>query len=225
MMMGTIAAQDLLWFAVRVKRTQIGGVRTITVGGDFEAYKARNGQVRKRRVLGTGDRVFLPEHLLRRAGFEVFLPIEKKSKRKNRFSKDRHMVSYPLLVDWLFVGVPAGYDAQSGRTPDHRIADLLKLDVVTGLMGLGGKPALIPQRKIHAMMRQWGGGALSAQMHRWSRSDVPFAPGDQIRVIAGPWADLESKIIGVSGASVKVMAQMFGRDFPVEFHAQDIEKV
>lgn len=223
-MMAKIEAEHLIWFAVRVKRTQIGGVRTVTVGGQFESYKNRKGQMRKRRIDGTGDRVFLPEHLLRRAGFEVFLPIEKKSKRKNRFSNDRHMVSYPKLVDWLFVGVAAEFDPVTGETPDHRIAKLLELGVVTGLMGVNGKPAIIPQRDVHAMMRRWGGGELSAPMHRWSKADVPFVAGDRIRVIEGPWADLETKVISVTGGAVKAMVSLFGRNFQAEFSEQAIEK-
>lgn len=108
MMMGKIEAQEMQWFACRVKRKQMGGIRTVTVGGEFEAYRDRAGRVRKRRVDGTGDRVFLPEHLLRRAGFEVFLPVKKVLRRKNRFSPDKVLVSQPLLVDWMFVGWPVG---------------------------------------------------------------------------------------------------------------------
>lgn len=212
-MMGRIEAQDRQWFAVRVKRKQVGGIGKATVGGEFEAYRDRQGRVRKRRVEGTGRRVFLPEHILRRSGFDVFLPVKKVMKRRNRFSPDRICVSQPLLVDWMFVGWPVG---------QSRWGDLMALDVVSGVMGTGGRPVSLPERRILQLMRQWGGGHLDAQAQQRLKAAQALKPGDVARIVAGPLQDHELRVLDVSGPSVKGLMSMLGGDIPVEVRADQL---
>ncbi len=215
-MIGKIEAQEMQWFACRVKRKQVGGIRTVTVGGEFEAYRDRTGRVRKRRVDGTGERVFLPEHLLRRAGFEVFLPVKKVLRRKNRFSPDKVFVSQPLLVDWMFVSWPVG---------ENRWHDLMELDVVTGVMGTGGHPVEIPPARVMRLMRQWGGGHLSPECHRYLKTGCEFAAGDTVRVVAGPLDGQEVRVVDASDSSVLALLNILGGEIEVEIRADLVESV
>lgn len=216
MLMGKIEAQEMQWFACRVKRKQVGGIRTVTVGGEFEDYRDRSGRARKRRVDGTGSRVFLPEHLLRRSGFEVFLPVKKVLRRKNRFSPEKALVTQPLLVDWLFVGWPVG---------ECRWNDLMGLDVVTGVMGTGGRPVGIPAARMMQLMRQWGGGELSPGCFRFLKTGCEFAPGDTVRVVAGPLDGQEVRVVDVSGPSVRALLNILGGEVQVEIRADVLEAV
>lgn len=216
MMMEKIDVPDLQWFACRVKRKQVGGIRTITIGGEFEPYRDRQGRDRLRRVNGTGDRVFLPEHILRRAGFEVFLPVKKVQRRKNRFGPEKVFVSQPLLVDWVFVGWPVGAD---------RWHDLMALDVVTGVMGTGGRPVEIPPVRVMRLMRQWGGGHLSPECHRYLKAGGEFTIGDTVRVVAGPLDGQEVRVVDVSGPSVRVLLNILGGDVEVEIQSGVLEAV
>lgn len=214
--MQKIEAQEMQWFAVRVKRKQVGGIRTITIGGEFEAYRDRKGRARKRRVDGTGDRVFLPEHILRRAGFEVFLPVKKVLRRKNRFTPEKHLVSQPLLVDWLFVGWPVG---------ESRWHDLMDLDVVTGVMGTGGRPVYIPPARVMRLMRQWGGGHLSPACHRYMQTRCEFAAGDTVRVAVGPLEGVHVRVIDVTGPTVKAALDILGGEVVTEIRSDVLEAV
>ena len=216
MMMGMIIAQDMQWFAVRVKRKQAGGIRTVTVGGEFEAYRDRAGCIRKRRVDGTGNRVFLPEHILRCAGFEVFLPVKKVLRRKNRFSPDKVLVSQPLLVDWLFVGWPVG---------QSRWHELMDLDVVTGVMGTGGRPVEISPKRVMRLMRQWGGGQLSRECHRYLKTGCEFAAGDTARVVSGPLDGVHVRIVDVAGPTVKAALDILGGEVVTEIRSDVLETV
>ena len=207
MLMGKIEAQEMQWFACRVKRKQVGGIRTVTVGGSFETYRDRAGHVRKRRVHGTGDRVFLPEPILRRAGFEVFMPVKKTLRRKNRFSPEKVLVSQPLLVDWMFVGWPIG---------ENRWHHLMELDVVTGVMGTGGRPVYIPPARVVRLMRQWGGGHLSPECHRMANSFVAYSAGDMFKVPDGPFENFDFTVVDVTSKFVRGIIDIFGRETPLE---------
>lgn len=201
-------AAPLQWFAVRVRGG--GGLRQATVGGTYEGYRDRAGSARKRRVTGTGQKVFLPEHLLRRAGFEVFLPVKKDWRRKNRFAPDKVLVARPLLADWLFVGWAQGI---------NRWEALMALDVVAGVMGTGGRPVSLPERQIHELMRRWGGGQLEARLHHRVQAVQRLRRGDLARVVEGPLADQSLRVMEVNGPSVKGLIEMLGGPIPVEMPA------
>ncbi|MBR9651901.1 transcription termination/antitermination protein NusG [Thalassovita aquimarina] len=213
MMMEKIEAQGMVWLLVRIKRRQVGGIRTVTVGGDFETYRDRAGRARQRRITGTGDRVFLPEHLLRRAGFEVFLPVKKVWRRKNRFSPERVCVAQPLLVDWMFVGWPAD---------QNRWADLMALDVVMGVMGTGGRPIVMKPATVISLMRRWGGGMLSPECHQMVKRSHEFEAGQVARIAAGPFQDFEAKVVEVDGPNIRVMLDLFGRETPAQFDWREL---
>ncbi len=207
MKMAKLHTPEFQWFACRVKRKQLGGIRSVTVGGDFEAYRDRSGRMRKRRVNGTGSRVFLPEHLLRRAGFEVFLPVKKVLRRKNRFTPEKTHVTQPLLADWLFVGWRADID---------RWNELMDLEVISGVMGTGGRPAAIPSDRVARLMRQWGGGRLSRECKKMAEQPQPYNPGEVVKVPDGPFVDFDFKIVDVTARAARGVINIFGRETPLE---------
>lgn len=214
MHMGEIKAQEMQWFACRIKRKQVGAIRSVMVGGEYEAYRDRAGHLRKRRVEGTGHRVFLPEEILRRSGFEVFLPVKKVLRQKNRFSPNKVYVSQPLLVDWLFVGWPVG---------KSRWYELMELDVVTGVMGTGGCPLEISSARMMRLMRRWGGGQLSPECYRQTKVNCEYAAGETVRVIAGPLDGQEVKVVDVSGQSVRALLSILGGEVEVEIRSEVLE--
>ncbi|WP_157973495.1 transcription termination/antitermination protein NusG [Tropicimonas sp. IMCC34043] len=97
---------------------------------------------------GTGHREFLPEVVLRRAGFEVFLPVKKVWRRKSRVSAEKVLIRMPLVPGWIFVGIDGGV---------ARWADLMATGVVAGVIGTGGRPLRVGLRVILDLMRRWGG--------------------------------------------------------------------
>ena len=63
--MASVTAREVQWFAVRMKPNASGGPRTAIVDVEKEQYINRAGQKSWRKVKGTGNRVFLPEHLMK----------------------------------------------------------------------------------------------------------------------------------------------------------------
>lgn len=212
MMMERIVAPQPIWLLVRVKRHQIGPVKQITVGGEFESYKDRRGLSRQRRIRGTGKRVFLPEHLLRKAGFEVFLPVEWKWRKANRFSKEKVQVCYPKLVDWMFVAITSDDDW-------HR---LMSMDVVLRVMGSGGRPTVLKSSVIVALMERWGGGQLSAHCHEMVKRKSEFDVGDEVEICVGPFQGFPAKVSEIGGSELKVVMSVFGRDTLASFQADQL---
>lgn len=213
--MSNIEATEMQWFAVRMKPKQNGGVRTAVVNVEMENYTNRAGKPAKRRVKGSGKKVFVPELLLRRAGFEVFLPVKMVWRVKNSFTKEKHLVAVPLLVDWMFVGWLVG---------EGRWLELMSFDVVAGVMGTGGRPIQIPERRVLRLMHQWGGGQLSAELHQYMKIGNKYKIGDLVRVVNGPLGGQEVRVKDIKGPSVKAVLNILGGDVELEIRADLLER-
>lgn len=208
--MSRIVVDGLEWYAVRMVAPGNGHRRTAKIGGEKERFKDRSGQTRQRRKAGTGTRVFVPELILKRRGFEVFLPVKKVWRKCHRYTAQRELVAYPLVADWMFIGWPAG---------ESRWHELDQLGVVTGVLGSGGRPSRVRAQTIHRLMSLWGDGVPPA-LRREVASQV--AAGDQVTILSGPFEDFSGPVIDCDSEGARVMLNLFGRETPVAF---DLGKV
>ena len=202
-MMGAVGVRELGWYAVRLKQRQNGGRRTTVLGAEFETYRSRSGRMCKRQIKGSGDRVFVPEYLLQKSGFEVFLPVKKKWCKVSRFKSEKELRSFPLLAGWLFVGWPRG---------ENRFHELVDMDVVAGVMGAGGCPVMISDEEVRGMMRRYGANKCQDRDLAGRR----VAKGDLVRVDAGPFDGKSFRVVETTAGSVKGVLALFGRDVVVE---------
>lgn len=202
-MMGAVGARELGWYAVRLKQRQNGGRRTTVMGAEFETYRSRSGQMCKRRIKGSGDRVFVPEYLLQKSGFEVFLPVKKKWCKVSRFKSEKELRSFPLLAGWLFVGWPK---------IENRFHELVAMDVVAGVMGAGGCPVMISDEDVRGMMRRYG--ARKCQNRELAVPRV--ARGDLVRVDAGPFEGMSFRVVETTAGSVRGVLALLGRDADID---------
>ncbi|WP_407497025.1 transcription termination/antitermination protein NusG [Pseudooceanicola sp. MF1-13] len=218
--MTSLTAREVQWFAVRMKPNASGGPRTAIVDVEKEQYINRAGQKSWRKVKGTGNRVFLPEHLMKRAGFEVFLPVKKVLRIKNRFTKEKHLVSVPLLADWMFVGLPI-VETEYGRgVPAWK--KLMELDVVAGVMGTGGKPIQMSDATVMRLMRQFSSGRVPSEVKRRVAARRVFGVGDVAKVVHGPFEDFDFRIVEVGESSAKGVVNLFGRDNLMELGLENL---
>jgi transcription antitermination factor NusG len=203
-----------------MKPNASGGPRTAIVDVEKEQYINRAGQKSWRKVKGTGNRVFLPEHLMKRAGFEVFLPVKKVLRFKNRFTKEKHLVSVPLLADWMFVGLPI-VETEYGRgVPGWK--KLMELDVVAGVMGTGGRPIQMSDSTVMRLMRQFSSGRVPSEVKRRVAARRVFGVGDVAKVVHGPFEDFDFKIVEVGDSSAKGVVNLFGRDNLMELGLENL---
>jgi transcription antitermination factor NusG len=212
------AVQDIQWFAVRMRPRPNGGTKTAIIDVEKEQYVNRAGLRAYRKVKGTGRRVFLPEHVLKRAGFEVFLPVKKVWRTKNRFTKEKHLVSVPLLADWMFVGWELGSGAREEGAPSWKV--LMELDVVAGVMGTGGRPIQMSDKAMMRLMRQFGGKHVPSVVKRRLAAKRKFGSGDVARVIDGPLEGQDVRIVEISGPSAKAVLNILGGDVEVEIDSE-----
>ncbi|MDP3970509.1 MAG: transcription termination/antitermination protein NusG [bacterium] len=139
--------------------------------------------------------------------FSVLVPTEKKIKIKNG---KRKVVTEKIFPGYVLVEMIVTDDSWYvvRNTPN-----------VTGFVGSGTTPTPISEEEVKELQRRMGIEQPSMKMD--------FDKGDPIRIIDGPFKDMEGKVSDVDDVrgKVKVLVSMFGRETPVELDPLQVKKI
>jgi transcriptional antiterminator NusG len=96
---------------------------------------------------------------------------------------------------------------------------------VTGFVGSGAKPTPLSRAEVEDIL---GVGKVEGPVaERKARPRLEFETGEQVRVVAGPFADFNGAIseIDVDRSKLKVLVNIFGRETPVELEFGQVAKL
>jgi transcriptional antiterminator NusG len=95
---------------------------------------------------------------------------------------------------------------------------------VTGFVGGGAKPTPLSRKDVETFLgvKDEVGG-----VEKKARPRLEFDVGEQVRVVAGPFADFNGAIseINVDQSKLKVLVNIFGRETPVELEFGQVAKL
>jgi len=139
--------------------------------------------------------------------YNVLVPTEKKIKIKNG---KRKVITEKIFPGYVLVEMIVTDDSWYvvRNTPN-----------VTGFVGSGTTPTPISEEEVKELQRRMGIDKPTMK--------VDFAVSDPVRIVDGPFKDLEGKIAEVDEVrgKVKVLVSMFGRETPVELDPLQIKKL
>lgn len=139
--------------------------------------------------------------------FNVIVPTEKKVKVKGgkRVTEEEKIYPGYVLVD-MIVTDDSWYVVRN--TPR-----------VTGFVGAGVFPVPLDQKEVDELFRRMGNEA--------PRHAIDIRPGESVKIIDGPFKDLEGKISELDDerGKVKVLVSLFGRETPVELDFLQVNKI
>lgn len=139
--------------------------------------------------------------------FDVVIPTEKQIKVKGGKRVEVEERVYPgyILVD-MIVDDDSWYLVRN--TPR-----------VTGFVGAGVYPVPLSQKEIDDLFSRMNKDIASHA--------VDFEVNDSVKIIDGPFKDLEGKVneVDTERGKVKVLVSMFGRETPVELDFIQIQKI
>lgn len=139
--------------------------------------------------------------------FNILVPTEKKIKIKNGKRKTIEEKIFPgyVLVEML-VNDDSWYVVRN--TPN-----------VTGFIGTGTIPTPISDNEVKELQKRMGVDE--------PKFKIDVTVNSPVKIIDGPFKNLEGKIINIDEAKgkVKIMVSMFGRETPVEIDFLQIKKI
>lgn len=91
---------------------------------------------------------------------------------------------------------------------------------VSGFLGGNGKPAAIPEREVHRLLKQVEEGSVAKEV------EVAFEVGEQVKIMEGPFETFTGVVedVDLVKRKVKISVSIFGRPTPVELEFNQIEK-
>lgn len=139
--------------------------------------------------------------------FSVLVPTEKKIKIKNGKRK--------TVIEKIF----PGYVLVEMIVTDDSWYVVRNTPSVTGFVGSGTTPTPISEEEVKGLQRRMGVEEPTFK--------IDVVEGDTVRVIDGPFKDMEGKVKSVdeSRGKVKVLISVFGRETPVELDSLQIKKL
>ncbi len=140
--------------------------------------------------------------------FNVVVPVEKKIKIKGNKRVEEEEKIYPgyILVDMIVT--------------DDSWFVVRNTPRVTGFVGAGVYPVPLTQKEVDSLLGRMTENKNAVHM-------VNFTIGESVKIMDGPFKDLEGKIaeIDAEKGKAKVMVLMFGRETSVELDLLQIRKV
>lgn len=84
---------------------------------------------------------------------------------------------------------------------------------ITSFVGSSGKPVPLTEAEVKRIL-----GQIDKKREKESSEEAPFNPGDQVKVIDGPFNDFSGSVseVNTERKKLKVMVSIFGRPTPVE---------
>ncbi|MEM8575534.1 MAG: transcription termination/antitermination NusG family protein [Pseudomonadota bacterium] len=164
-------------------------------------------------VLAMSQRKFVTELMLGNRGFETFLPVDKVWRRKSKYTRDKRLVSYPLIPGWLFVGWPAD---------ENRWAELFNVPIVHAVASVDGEPYRMPPDVMDWIFNAWG-DRQAPEQERFMRTHHEFKVGDLVRVAEGSFEGHTVRVVDIRGAAVKAVFWILGCEREIEIDARVLE--
>ena len=83
---------------------------------------------------------------------------------------------------------------------------------ITNFVGTLGKPVSLKENEVKRIL-----GRIDKKREK-EFEEIPFKPGDQVKVVDGPFSDFSGSVSEVNAErkKLKVMVSIFGRPTPVE---------
>ena len=160
---------------------------------------------------------FTVKEILTRLNFDCFLPVERRWRRRNRYSKQKVRRKFPLLPRYIFVAI-------GDATPGWH--SLFEIDAVMGVVGIDDRPYPIDRAKLFELQKLSNHGEFSPPTEwRFMRSNREFKVGDKVRIVNGPMIDHEVRVLGIEGPKAKILLDIFGGTQEVDIHLDKLESL
>jgi transcriptional antiterminator RfaH len=151
---------------------------------------------------------------LKRQGFDVFLPHHEENRR---IARRMTMALTPLFPGYLFVGF------------DHTIDGWQTIKDTRGVQRLlcshsTEKPLPLPQDFVESLQAEANGDGL-LDMASGADATLSILPGQQARILAGPFTGWLSLCKESSARRVELLLELFGRPMTIEISPEHVEAV
>jgi transcription antitermination factor NusG len=160
---------------------------------------------------------FVAERILDDAGVIVFVPIETRFRRKNRYRKVKTEIKLPLVPGYVLVGFVPG---------ELRWGKLFRFRLIHGVVGRDGRPSRLPSHEVTRLLtRHTAGEFLAPKAQQWMQTYREFSVGDRVEVLDGPFEGHVFDVTKITGQNAKMVIDLLGTEQTIDVPISSLAKV
>lgn len=149
---------------------------------------------------------FVAREILRRKGLTTFLPVEKRWRKKNKYTKVKELRQFPLAPRYVFTGFPKAA---------ANWFDVSKIPLIQGVVGINGEPRLLDEAGMIRMLSLYKDAIDRPKEEKWMASNHEFKVGDIVEVMNGPFEGLKVPVLEIVGIHAKIMVNLFNAEVEI----------
>lgn len=157
---------------------------------------------------------FVAQEILTQRGVVTFCPADKRWRRQNRYTKEKQLISYPMVVRYVFAGFIPGVPAWF---------NLFQLPCIQGCVGINGKPMKLDHAAMEGLLRRYPNGIQRPKEEKYMRTHAEYKAGDLVRICDGPFDGMIVPVHELKGRDAYVFMDLFGAQHKIKIDAGLLE--
>lgn len=160
---------------------------------------------------------YLTQRMLSNWGASVYLPLCRKWRRLNRYTRDKTKIAYPAVAGSLFVGFERGQE---------RWFDIFRsISSVYGVLGIDGRPVTVDGGRLETFIQENRFRFNVAGEEQFMRTYHEFQIGDRVQIVDGPFDGHIVDVKDIKGRNAYILIDLFGTTQDVAISLDKLEKV
>lgn len=157
---------------------------------------------------------FVAQEILGRRGITTFLPVERKWRRRNKYTKQKELRSYPLLVRYIFAGFVPGIPLWF---------NIFNIPTITGCVGLNGEPKELDNAAVCRFIGKYPNGLQRPDEEQYMQTGKEFTIGEHVRISDGPFEGIVVPVVNILGKDAELFVELFGGRHKVRIRMDKLE--
>ncbi len=148
--------------------------------------------------------------------FKVYVPLQQRYRRKNRFVRGKERVAYPAIAGQLYIGI---------HENDIRWFDLFNSNTVYGMLSSNGYPALLHGQALLNFIDDNKKKFTAKPVERHMVSRKEFSIGDTVEILDGVFEGQVASVDDIQGSCARMLIDIFGGETVTNVPLDNLAKV
>lgn len=157
---------------------------------------------------------FAAQMILQKRGLTTFLPTEHRWRRRNKFTKQKELRKYPLMVRYLFAGFEPGIPLWF---------DLFRIPIIQSVVGVAGMPRQLDSAAVTRLIEHYHDGLVRPPQEKHMRTNREFGVGDAVRIVEGPFEGIVAPVHEITRGQAHIFAGLFNGEVPLKIDLDKLE--
>ena len=144
---------------------------------------------------------FIAQEILTQKGLVTYCPTDKRWRRRNRYQRQKELLSYAMIPRTVFIGFKPGVPLWF---------DIFALPAISSVVAINGKPMRLDEQGMANLITRYSNGIQRPDEEKHMQTGKEFKAGDVVRIVEGPFDGLTVPVHEIRGREAKVFLELFG---------------